>query len=392
MRFHRIQDAILLLTVAGYTAGLATAGLVALFALLVGEVLLRSWRWIPTPLDLPLLGLVLAVLGSSVASEWRAFTVDLVVYFLFAVFVSVCSVAAYASGGVDRVVRLLVVWVAGGAGAAVWALARSWPVGLTPASTAILNGNTLGTTMAVTAVIALALLMSGAFRRPWVGGLGLAAVIVGLIATLARAAWVGAAAGVVTLMLVGPHLRARAALAVACAILVGVGWAALPRSPVLDYEIRSTVSLHTNRNRLALWRSALKIFADYPVLGTGYGTFPYVYPLYRLPDALDANAPYAHNIFLNFAAETGALGLAAFVSLCAAGLVSAWRWLARSPPSSAARAVSTAVLAALVTMLVNQFFEGNVMGVHTGFGLLALFVIGAVGERSLRKHKERHAA
>ncbi len=391
MRIERIWHAALLLTVAVYTAGLGAAGVVALLVLSLGEVLSRSWRWVRTGLDLPLAGLVLAVLGSFLASEWRAATVTLVAYFLLTVLVSVRPVAAYVRGGVDRTIRLLVIWAAGGIVAAVWGLARSYPAGFTLASTMVIGHNTLGTTVAVAAILTLSLFMSGALRRRWVWTLGLAVLFAGLIATWARAAWLGAAAGVLTLMIVGAHPRARLALALGCAGLILLGAATLPRLPVLAAEIRSIASLEANRNRIFLWESVPRIVADHPFLGTGFGTFIFAYPRYRRPDAPEPNPPFAHNIFLTFAAETGLLGLAAFSGLCASALAATWRWLARSPPASPGRAAATAVLAALVTMLTNQLFDDTAVTVHSGFGLLALFAVGATGERYLLAGDDRGA-
>ncbi|MGQ0550335.1 MAG: O-antigen ligase family protein [Armatimonadota bacterium] len=391
MWIDRIRDAILLLTVAVYTSGFTTGALVLLLGVLVVEVLLRSWRWIPTAIDLPLLAVIIAVLASTVVSPWRAQTVTLVAYLLFAVLVSIRPVVAYAIGGGDRVVRLLVVWSAGGVAAAVLALAYSRPAAFARVSprgvgawvpgvgTPVIDANTLGTTLAVAAVLGLALLMNGAFRRRWAWGIGLVVIAAGLVATLARAAWVGAAAGVIALMLVGAPPRARLVLAVACAGLIGLVGAALPRWPVLRQEIRSMTDLNANRSRLALWRTAPKIIADHPILGTGYGSFAHVWPHYRPADSIDVNPPFAHNIFLNFAVETGVVGFLAIVSLCAAGVYSTWRWFTRSPPGSPGRAAATAVLAALVTFLVNQLFEGTALTVHAGFGLLALLALGAAG-------------
>jgi putative inorganic carbon (HCO3(-)) transporter len=383
VRIDRLRDTILLLTVAVYTSGFATIGLSALLIVYVGELFLRSWRWTRTSLDLPLLALVIAVLASTVASEWRALTVEMVIYFLFAVIVSVRAVGSYGVAGAERIVQLLVVWVAGGVAAAAWALAASSRNGFMLASTSVLNPNTLGTTLAVAVVLGLALMLGGApgRRRVWAGGMLVLATA--LVATLARAAWVAAAAGVVTLMLIG-GARARAALALGCVLLIAVGWAALPRAYTLNNEVRSITSLEANRYRLFLWRAAPRILADYPILGSGYGTFPYVYPRYRSENAPEPNAPFAHNIFLNFAAETGVLGLVAFVSLCGAGLFSSWRWFVRSPPGSPDRTAATAVLAALVTFLTNQLFDGTALTVHAGFGLLALLTLGAVGDRGVR--------
>jgi len=61
--------------------------------------------------------------------------------------------------------------------------------------------------------------------------------------------------------------------------------------------------------RLYNWRSALEIVRDYPFLGTGIGTFGIVYPGYKFPQANEVQ--YAHNWYLQVASEMGILGLGA---------------------------------------------------------------------------------
>lgn len=162
-------------------------------------------------------------------------------------------------------------------------------------------------------------------------------------------------------------------------VLALVGAAAV-RWPPVAREVRSVASLEANRNRLVLWETAFRIFAAHPVLGTGFGTFQAAYERYRPADAPEPEPPFAHNLLLNFLAETGVVGTAALVTLCATGLAAAWRWATRSPPQSGERAAATAVLAALVTLLVHQMFDGTVLSVHVGFGFFALLALAAVGD------------
>lgn len=72
-----------------------------------------------------------------------------------------------------------------------------------------------------------------------------------------------------------------------------------PTEETLQYEIR-----------LSLWRNALALVKEFPVLGSGLGTFEYVFLRYR-PDKLpqDRQAFYAHNDYLELLIETGFPGL-----------------------------------------------------------------------------------
>jgi putative inorganic carbon (HCO3(-)) transporter len=71
------------------------------------------------------------------------------------------------------------------------------------------------------------------------------------------------------------------------------------------------------RGRLDMWRIALALFVDHPLLGIGLGNYEMHYQEYaRLlgltPQQGDLGA---HNIYLEVAAERGLVGLAAFVAL-----------------------------------------------------------------------------
>ncbi len=65
--------------------------------------------------------------------------------------------------------------------------------------------------------------------------------------------------------------------------------------------------------RLAIWESSAAMILDHPILGIGWGAYRLVYPEYDFY----INDPsviiyHAHNMYLNYAAEIGVIGAAAF--------------------------------------------------------------------------------
>jgi hypothetical protein len=86
-----------------------------------------------------------------------------------------------------------------------------------------------------------------------------------------------------------------------------------------------------SNNRTLWWREAWEAFEGEPLLGIGAGGFEYVHRLLRESD-IDVSEP--HNLALQFAAETGVVGLALFAGAMAAGLLVLWR--RRGDPVSAA--------------------------------------------------------
>jgi O-antigen ligase len=70
--------------------------------------------------------------------------------------------------------------------------------------------------------------------------------------------------------------------------------------------------------RPRLWRDALDLAADFPLLGVGAGVFGYVFPAYRVRLTDQTGFAHAHQDYLELAIETGLAGLVA--ALVAAAL------------------------------------------------------------------------
>ena len=92
--------------------------------------------------------------------------------------------------------------------------------------------------------------------------------------------------------------------------------------------------------RLAHWQAGLRMFDDHPWLGVGIGNYGANYARYPQPHWYEALG-HAHNVFINFAAETGLLGLATFLVfwIGVAGLAA--RWAGPSSDGSAHSALAS---------------------------------------------------
>jgi O-antigen ligase/tetratricopeptide (TPR) repeat protein len=63
-------------------------------------------------------------------------------------------------------------------------------------------------------------------------------------------------------------------------------------------------------SRLPLWRAAWSIIADFPIWGTGFGTYQYIDPLYRRSaEVADLTVDHVHNDHLEMLVEGGVIGL-----------------------------------------------------------------------------------
>ncbi|HKB19543.1 MAG TPA: O-antigen ligase family protein [Gaiellaceae bacterium] len=109
-------------------------------------------------------------------------------------------------------------------------------------------------------------------------------------------------------------------------------------------------------NRWGWWKEAWHGFAGEPLGGTGAGSFEVVHRKFR-ESAVDVRE--THNLPLQFASESGIVGLALWAGAMAAGLVGAWRALGRlaGDEREAALALGIALPAFLVHGLLDYDWD-----------------------------------
>jgi O-antigen ligase len=88
---------------------------------------------------------------------------------------------------------------------------------------------------------------------------------------------------------------------------------------------RLTSSFNTkegsNQGRIAMWRAATDIIIEHPLLGVGLGN----YSLAIKPSANYRDPIYAHNLFLDIAAETGVINAFVLIALILTSLISLYK-------------------------------------------------------------------
>jgi O-antigen ligase len=210
----------------------------------------------------------------------------------------------------------------------------------------------------LTAALLLVAAYPVAGRRALAGRLLLAAPLVAtLFFTLSRGAWLAAAVGLGTLgLLRNRRLLAAGAAAVLILVLLGL---LLPSSYVGDrirglvFPDRFVSALH---DRPVIWKLSLRLVAERPWLGHGWGHKNFHHAWLRLEDRPDRLYGSAHNTPLHILFELGVVGLLLHAWIYGAVLVALVRGYraARDPTE---RGVLSAVL-----------------GIAAGWGLLAFTV------------------
>jgi O-antigen ligase len=244
-----------------------------------------------------------------------------------------------------------------------------------------------------------------AFAKSWrirwlVGG---AAAIIGLAAYFARSrgALLGLAVAVIVVALIRLRLDRIAAIAAgALALLFSVAWYAhlLPQS--IQARVSGLVAIDTaslcrppvaadisNLIRLAQWAAGINMFLAHPVLGVGAGNYSAAYPQYSVvcwPDSVG----HAHNYYINAAAETGVIGLVAFLALTVAMVFVGWRAtqaMLRSDTSGYGLALALGFFACIVTVVVHNVVDNlfvHAMELQIAVTLVALLRLRTLAARA----------
>lgn len=363
-----------LASVLAYSSGYSGYPMGALLVMIGLELFTRRLRWAPTALDRPVLALLAVSLASALVSQWKGQSLGVVGLFAVMLLVTMYPVARVLTTRPNAIRPIVATWITGGVCAAAWGIVRSQPSLPIGASTPALLQNALGMTMALAITLMLGLWTVTESRWTRIAVIaGLPVMVATLELTWSRGAWIGAVIGSAVMVAMAP--RRRLALVLLCALAIGAATLAIGshRGPLVR-RLETIPSLEANVDRLVLWRAVPRMVRDHPLLGTGFGTFIRAWPLYRPAGFVDQ--PSAHNLLLNFAAETGVLGLAAFLIFVAAGLTGLWRRMQHVRGDSQTDGLWVALFAATVAVLIQQFFDGAVMSWHVGYGLVALFTFG----------------
>lgn len=207
--------------------------------------------------------------------------------------------------------------------------------------------------------------------------LGLLAVIIGLGIVFSHSR-TGLIIFFITLFLISSALaitkRERSGIKIAREIAIAVIFAAviIGIGPLIE-DLGSR-----NLMKDARWMyfgNTLKYVHDFPVLGTGLGTFAEIYPMYETkynPGLVD----HAENDYLEVLAESGIIGGGALILFAFGGV--GWissKWIKRRDPF--VRGIVLGALAGVVALLIHSFFDFNLRIPANAAYFVALFAFAA---------------
>ncbi|MCH8312195.1 MAG: O-antigen ligase family protein [Nitrospinae bacterium] len=338
--------------------------------------LTQSWKRVRFPLGIPFLLFIVACILAVVTAVDPGYSVKplkkLLQILIF--FWAVNSIRDERQR--DFLVLLLVV---AGCAAASYGIYQGL---LTPVTTATRVEGTMSIYMTFAGILMLVGLVAlGRFllRKPRENWLGVAVllIIVCLLLTLTRQAWLGFLTGLIFLVFVW-----KTRLLWGIPILLVLALLFAPAG--VKERMHSMVDLTdwTLQSRLALWQGGWQVFKDYPLTGCGFRCMDLVHTNYPDPTGYIKKYRGMHNNFVQLAVDTGLLGLTAWMSIWACYFLALFK-RARGPgENSSPRWVIHGSAAAVLGFLAGGFFEVNFYDSEVAMLLYFIMALPFAAEKS----------
>ncbi len=212
-----------------------------------------------------------------------------------------------------------------------------------------------------------------------------------LLASMSRGAWLGTGIGIAVMALVlSKHAKRVLALGAGLVVLMipAARIGLIPRSiadrltVILDnywiFDVRKVQPEPGNWalvERMAHWQAGWDMAMDHPITGVGPGNYEAVYRDYYLGSWVEALG-HAHNLYLNMFAETGIIGLAAFVALTIVVFVRIIQSLRLTTRPEVLEAVPSDELLMRRIMLVGALGAAATFSVHNTFDNMFIHGMG----------------
>jgi O-antigen ligase len=138
-------------------------------------------------------------------------------------------------------------------------------------------------------------------------------------------------------------------------------------TPIVDRFAQTEV---TNEQRLIAWQGAVSALKDYPVFGTGLGTFQYIFKIYK-PEGLYRYWDHAHNDYLELLLEVGIVGAIIIAILFFLGV----KAIVNAPWKGKEVYLNAAFLSSITTIAVHSVVDFNL---HIPSNAILFFLISGI--------------
>ncbi|MGQ9645849.1 MAG: O-antigen ligase family protein [Thermodesulfobacteriota bacterium] len=128
------------------------------------------------------------------------------------------------------------------------------------------------------------------------------------------------------------------------------------------------------KNRWEIWANTLQIIKDFPLLGSGLGTFTQIFPAYR-SFHIEGLITHAENDFLQLASETGGVGMGLLITAFLFLICKAFSGIRKLSPEDSQRYIAMGGLVGILALLIHSTVERNIQVPANAFLFTFIFAL-----------------
>ena len=212
-------------------------------------------------------------------------------------------------------------------------------------------------------------------------------LLTALVLTLSRGGWIGSLLGLSLMafaLLTSRYFKRKGFIITAIGGSLALALIVLASTPVVE-RVRTAIQKEEEANfssRMVAWGGVVEMIGDYPLLGTGPGTFATVFTKYQ-PTGLSRHFTMAHNDYLHFTSEVGLALIAVFSWMVIAFYKRGFYKLKN--PSRLGRGITLGAMSGITAILFHSISDFNL---HIPANALLFTVLVAIVVGPLPKSYE----
>jgi O-antigen ligase len=218
-------------------------------------------------------------------------------------------------------------------------------------------------------------------------------ILLAVVASYSRGAWLGLIVGSLAMVAVRGYKSVGLWLALTAVIIFGIlGVTSGAVSPTIatrltsiteqftPFDVRDVVPTSENFavvERMAMWQAGGNMFLFNPWFGVGIGNFDDAYNMFNAPQWIYSRG-HAHNYYIHAAAETGIVGLIAYLLLIIAVFRTGWRAVRRTYDQSLRYVVwgALGVISAVMFHNIVENLHVLNLGIHWCSVIALFYLVG----------------